>query len=249
MSRPNPSYGQGVFRRRVRITVRANEAHVDLEDANHAFRLALRHDGERITALEPEFVRHPFTTCPESGRHLAALVGRPLEELRRLRRAVETRLSCTHVMDMTALALAHVGEREFARLYDVAVEDERAGCTHARVVCDGRPVHEWVIARHMIVQPSALAGRPMMQGFHAWARDSFADREFEAALTLQRGYFVAQARRYDTSPERDHPAVRDNMPDGVCYSYSAPVVQRALRVEGSKRDFTHDAEALLRFER
>jgi hypothetical protein len=73
--------------------------------------------------------------------------------------------------------------------------------------------------------------------------------EQEAAFMLQRGYFVAQARRYDTSPEREHPAIRDGMPDGVCYSYSTPAVQRAQRMEGSKRDFTNDPEALLRFER
>lgn len=249
MSRPNPHYGTGVYRRRVRIGVVAREVRVEIEDNNHAFRLVLRHDGERVTALEPEFVRHPFTTCPESAQYLVALVGRPLGKLREERRLLETRLSCTHVTDMTGIALAHVDEAGLTRVYEIAVDDECAGRTHARIDCDGASVHDWVIARHAIVAPATLEGRPMMQGFSARARDAFAGRDLEAAVALQRGYFVAQARRYDTSPERDHPASSDGLPEGVCYSYSTPALPRALRIEGSKRDFTDDPDALLRFER
>ena len=249
MAEPNPNYGDGVFRRRVRIRVTSRQVHVDLEDSNHAFRLVLRHDGERVTAIEPEFVRHPFTTCPESGRYLAGFVGLPLHQVPDVRRALETRSSCTHVTDMTALALAHVGEQGLERVYDAEVDDERDGRTRARIICDGQAVHDWMVAGHAVVAPDVFAGRPMMRGFHAWAHEAFSGMEQEAAFMLQRGYFVAQARRYDTSPEREHPAIRDGMPDGVCYSYSTPAVQRAQRMEGSKRDFTNDPEALLRFER
>jgi len=249
MLEPNPNYGGGIFRRRVRLRVAAREAHVDLEDSNHAFRLVPRHDGERITAIESDFVRHPFTTCPESGRSLERLVGGPLDGTLEVRRVLETRSNCTHLTDMAALALAHVRRNGFERLYDIAVDDERDGRTRARIAGDGQPMHDWIIARHAIIEPQALAGRPMMQGFHAWARTAFAGVPLEAALTLQRGYFVAQARRYSSSPEREHPAIGDGMPDGVCYSYSAPVVQLAQRIEASRRDFTDDADALLRFRR
>ncbi|MBV6417642.1 MAG: hypothetical protein CMLOHMNK_02372 [Steroidobacteraceae bacterium] len=247
---PNPDYGRGIFRRQVRIRAGVREVHVDLEDSNHAFRLVLRHDGERVTAIEPQYVRHPFTTCPESSRFLVAtLVGRSLAGMPDIRRALETRYSCTHVTDMTALALGHVDEAGFERLYDIAVDDEREGRTRARIRRDGQPVHEWIIARHAIVEPAALAGRPMMQGFFAWARETFTDPAFEAATMLQRGYFVAQARRSEPTPERDHPAIGDGMPQGVCYSYSSPAVERATRIVGSRRDFTQDTGALLNFER
>jgi len=249
MLRPNPNYGDGTFRRRVRLRVAARRVDVDLEDSNHAFRLVLTHDGERITAIEPEFVRHPFTTCPESGPYMAALAGRPLEGAPDVRRALATRVSCTHVTDMAGLALAHVGEHGLERLYDIAVDDERDGRTQARITCDGQVVHGWTVARHAVVAPDAHAGRPLLKGFHAWARDAFSGTRLEAAFALQRGYFVAQARRYDTTPEREHPASGDGLPDGVCYSYSTPAVQRALRIDGSKRDFGNDADALLLFRR
>ena len=249
MLAPNPGYGSGIFRRGVRIRVDSCRVDVDLEDTNHAFRLVLRHDNERITAIEPEFVRHPFTTCPESGRYLANLIGRPLDQAPDVRRALETRFSCTHVTDMTALALAHVGDAGLERRYDVAVDDEREARTRARVACDGQFVHDWTIVRHSVEAPEALAGRPMMQGFHAWAREAFSGLPLEAAFTLQRGYFVAQARRYDPTPERDYPARGDGLPDGVCYSYSAPAVERAERIEGSRHELTDDAGAVLRFER
>lgn len=247
---PNPDYGRGIFRRQVRIRVAAREVHVDLEDSNHAFRLVLRHDGERVTAVEPQYVRHPFTTCPESARFLVAiLVGRALAERPDIRRSLETRHSCTHVTDMTALALGHVDETGLDRLYDIAVDDERDGRTRARIRCDGQPVHEWLIAGHAILEPGEIAGRPMMQGFFTWAREAFTGLALESAMMLQRGYFVAQARRYEPTPERDHPAIGDNMPQGVCYSYSSPAVERATRIEGSRRDFTNDDSALLRFVR
>lgn len=249
MLKPDPNYGGGVFRRRLRLAVVAREVEVDLEDGNHAFRLTLRHDGERVTAIEPTYIRHPFTTCPGSAAFLTALVGRPLDEPPDERRLPERRHSCTHVTDMARLALDHAREVGLQRLYDIAVDDERDGHSHARITCNGQPVHAWIIARQLITAPVELAGRPLMQGFHAWAREAFSGLALEAAIALQRGCFVAQTRRYTLTPVREHPAIGDGMPDGVCYSYSTPVVQRAERIEGSKRDFTHNADALLRFER
>lgn len=249
MLEPSPQYGAGVFRRRLRIRVGARRIDVELEDSNHAFRLGMRHDGERVTAVEPDFVRHPFTTCPESARHYARLVGLPLGQAADVRRMLETRSGCTHLTDMAALALAHAAQADFERLYDIAVDDERDGRSRARIACDGTPVFDWIVAQHTIVEPAACAGRPMMKGFHAWAREAFAGPRLEAAVALQRGYFVAQARRYRTTPERDFPATGDGMPEGVCYSYSTAAVARALRIPGSRRDFTEDASGLLRFQR
>lgn len=245
---PNPEYGSGIFRRRVRLRVAARAVHVDLEDSVHAFRVVLRHDGQCITAIEPVYVRHPFTTCPESARFLLAFVGQSLGAVPDLRRALARRHSCTHVTDMTALALAHVDAAGLTRLYDIAVDDERDGRTRARITCDGRTVHEWAVARHLLVEPRELVGRSVMQGFHGWASEVFTDSDLEAALLLQRGYLVAQTRRFIVTPVREHPAIGDGMPDGVCYSYSTPVVQRAERIEGYRRDFTASPDALLRFE-
>lgn len=249
MLTPDPDYGSGVFRRRLRLNVATREVHVELEDGNHAFRLALRHDGERITAIEPAYVRHPFTTCPGSAGFLTALVGRPLDDRPEDRRLPDRRHSCTHVTDMARLALDHVRDAGLRRLYDIEVDDECDGRSSTRISRDGQLVHEWIISRQVIVGPEELADRPMMQGFHAWVRQAFTGLALEAAIALQRGWFVAQTRRYRMTPVHEYPAIGDGMPEGVCYSYSTPAVQRAERIEGSKRDFTHRANALLRFDR
>jgi len=245
--KPNPNYGHGTFRRRLQLSIDPRHASIDLEDGNHAFRMVLRHDGERITAIESNILRHPFTTCTEAGRSLQGLVGQPLETTRDVRRLLEPRVNCTHLTDMAGLAVAHVREDALRRLYDIAVDDERDGRTRARIVCDGQTVHDWVIVRHAVVEPDAHAGRPLLQGFYAWARVAFTGLALEAAVMLQRGYFVAQSRRVIVSPASEYPAITDGLPDGLCYSYSTPAVQRAQRIDGSIRDFTNDADALLRF--
>ncbi|HVN42278.1 MAG TPA: DUF2889 domain-containing protein [Steroidobacteraceae bacterium] len=247
MLKPDPAYGHGIFRRGVRLAVASGEVKVDLEDGNHAFRMVLRHDGSRITAIDTEAVRHPFTTCPEAGKSVQVLVGRPLEAVREVRRLIETPTGCTHLTDMAGLAIAHVKEPGLRRLYEIAVDDECDARTRARIGCDGQPIHDWTIVRHLICEPKPLAGRPLMKGFHAWAATEFLGLALEAATMLQRGYFVAQSRRYSASPASEHPAISDAMPEGVCYSYTTPAVQRAQRIDGSRRDFTNDTDALLRF--
>jgi len=249
MLKPDPNYGHGTFRRGVRLAVAPGQVNVDLEDSNHAFRMVLRHDGARITAIDTEAVRHPFTTCPEAERSVQGLVGRPLDGTLDVRRRLETRSGCTHLTDMAGLAIAHATQEGLRRLYDISVDDERDGRTQARISCDGHAVHDWTIMKHTLAEPEPLAGRPVMKGFHAWATAEFSGVALEAATMLQRGYFVAQSRRFAASPAAEHPAISDGMPEGVCYSYTTPAVQRAQRIDGSRRDFTNDADALLRFRR
>ena len=184
-------------------------------------------------------MRHPFTTCPESSRFLVAtLVGRSLAGMPDIRRALETRYSCTHVTDMTALALGHVDEAGFERLYDIAVDDEREGRTRARIRRDGQPVHEWIIARHAIVEPAALAGRPMMQGFFAW-RGRPTDPAFEAATMLQR-LFRGRARFLCRRPNGIIPPSATACPGRLLLQFA---VSNGPRVSGSRRDFTQDTGA------
>lgn len=248
MGTPNPDYGSGVFRRRLHIAAEPGHVRVELEDCNHAFRLTLRHDGVCVTAVEPEAIRHPFTTCPEALAVIARVVGHSLDaDAQALRQRLVPGDNCTHLFDMTVLALAHVGDIGLRRDYDIAVDDEREGMTFARIACDGAWVHQWQVRRHVIEEPAVLSGRPVMRGFFAWAAEAFEGMPLEAAMALQRGYFVAQARRSISLPIEQHPAAGDGMPDGVCYSYNAGVVQRALRIHGSVRDYSAGPEGLLDF--
>lgn len=249
MRAPNPDYGSGLFRRRLRLQVEPRAVGVDLEDSNHGFRLRLTHDGEAVSGVQVQAVRHPFVTCSEAVAPLGRIVGMRLDaDPAALRARLVPGEQCTHLYDLAMLAHARARDTWLERLYDVVVDDEREGVTRARVWCDGVMVHDWGIRDRALATPAALHGRPMMRGFYAWAAAAFDDMPLEAAVVLQRGYFVAQSRRMLNSPAAEHPATADRMPEGTCHSYNATVVQRALRIEGAVRDLTHRPEALLRFE-
>lgn len=259
MARPNPLYGTGTFRRRIRVHAQPRQVTVELEDGNHGFRLRLWHDGERVTTVEVDPLRIPFNTCAEALRPLQRAVGHRLDEDEAtLRSRLVPGDNCTHMHDMAILAVAHAAahrdEGVSIRLYDMAVDDERDGITRARIACDGVPVHDWQIAHrpphttpHTLIAPPELAGRPAMRGFHAWASQTFEGMPREAAVALQRAYFVAQARRHSFEPVAEHPGISDGMPQGACYSYNTGAVERAFRSEGTVRDFTHTPELLLKF--
>lgn len=247
MGAPNPYYGSGIFRRRLHWRATEGLVEVEIEDSNHGFRFRLRHDGSRIVGLSVDPVRYPFTTCPEATHAVERIVGLPLADVAGLRERLPGSGNCTHMIDMALLAASHAGDSGQECVYDIAVFDERDGVTQARIECNGQLVHAWSIRAHTIEQPSVLAGKPVMRGFYAWATQTFAGMPLEAAQVLQRGYFVAQARRYTYEPIEQHPASTDGMPIGACYSYNTGAVERARRIKGSVRDYSKSSERLLQF--
>ncbi len=259
MAKPNPLYGTGIFRRRIHLRADGNTVAVELEDGNHGFRIVLRHDGEQVSGIDVDAVRHPFNTCPEAVGPLQRIVGQRLDiSAQALRDRLVPGDNCTHMFDMAALAIAHAGCSGTELEYDMAVEDEvstdeaagdeRERASSVSIACNGRSVHAWQVRAHHIVAPSTLAGMPMMRGFHAWASRQFAGAELEAATALQRAYFVAQSRRFNFDPPAANPGIGDGMPQGSCYSYNHGAVERAVRSTNTVRDFTKAPEKLLRFE-
>lgn len=247
MGKPNPDYGSGIFRRRLHWRAMQGHVEVALEDSNHGFRLRLTHDAQRITQLSAEPLRFPFTTCPEAVASVQVLVGLELTAVTEQRAALPQATNCTHLIDMALLAAAHAADTGTERLYDIAVADERDGVTHARITCGEHIVHDWTIRAHLIETPSALAGRPAMRGFYAWVAQELHGLSREAAQALQRGYFVAQSRRWNTRPIEEHPASTDGISNGACYSYHTGAVERAFRIHGSVRDCTANSDKLLKF--
>ena len=252
MAKANPRYGNGVFRRRIRLCAADGLVTVELEDGNHGFRLRLRHDGSVVRGVEADTIRHPFGTCPEAVVPLREFVGHRLADgSKALRARLDPGAHCTHLFDRAMLATEHAAQGASGRVvdYEMAVHDEAAGITRAELRRDGAALHRWDIQAHRIVAPAEHQGQPLMRGFHAWASAAFAGPELEAAAALQRAYFVAQSRRFDFEPPEANPGSADGMPHGSCYSYNRGVVERAFRSAGTVRDFTHTPEKLLRFER
>ncbi len=250
MIKSNPAYGSGVYRRRLRLRAAKGRVDVELEDSNHAFCLLLLHDGQRVLKVDAEVRRHPFVTCSEASARLLPLVGADIrtDDSAALRQRLPQSANCTHLHDMAMLALAHSRDQpSFVRTYDISVADERDGLTAARIDCDGEQVHAWQVCSDAVAEPLEYAGKPMKRGFYVWASRHYSDMPLEAAVALQRGYFVAQSRRVARLPFQDFPASADNMPDGTCYSYNHDVVARALRIEGTVWDLTYKPELLLQF--
>ena len=87
----------------------------------------------------------------------------------------------------------------------------------------------------------------MLAGFSAWANETFEGPEREAAFVLSKGVFVAFSRIYDMSAIGGQSALEHESMLGACYTYSAGVVQHAVRNHDSVRDFTDTPEQLLKF--
>lgn len=243
----NPSYGRGVFRRRIRLIAAPGAVRAALEDVAHAMRLVLRHDGGRITAIEPEFRRIPLTTCGGAADPLRAFVGLPLATpLRRLLAEHNPRAHCTHIYDLAQLAMAHA-LRGGVRQYDVEVPDEHPGPVWARLLRDGTEVYRWQVFEGRILAPEPLAGRPLVKGFSLWAYELFgADPEaLEAAMVFSKGYLVSSSRRYDMSRYVGRSASEAHTMRGACHSYSEPAVFQAVTIGGTHRDLTDVGDELL----
>ena len=105
----NPDYGDGLYRRRIRLTALDREVTGELEDDCHGFRVRVSHDGAAVTDISADTLRVPLTTCSGAIRPLRALVGTRLHTPPpAIVAAVDPRANCTHLYDLTLLAIAHL---------------------------------------------------------------------------------------------------------------------------------------------
>lgn len=247
----NPNYGSGAFRRRIRLcNQNSNQVSAELEDCNHGFRLTIKHQQQRIIAIEVEALRYPLSSCPGAIKPLQALVGCRLDDsISAFKQASPPRSNCTHLYDLALLAVDHAQRHEVERVYDVEVPDSVSAEQSMSVHRNGEKIHHWQTDQQRIVEPGSLSGKPLMQGFSQWSQQYFNNAEqLEAALVLQRGYFVARARRVELNNRGGEPAINDSMMIGACYSYSPGVVEQAIRLPGTVRDFSDKPEQLLTFQ-
>ena len=244
----NPAYGSGIYRRRVRLTRSPGAMLAEMEDCNHGFKTVVEHDGEQVSAIRGEALRTPLTTCNEALSQLQRLVGASIRcSAVELNVIADARANCTHWLDLTVLAINQIPRESDTRLYDVAVTDEINGLSQLRVYLDGELVHDWRARGMELLGPGRLAGCTLFRGFATWASKRFEGDELESALVLQRGNFVAQARRKDPHGSDSGQSAKAHGRGAVCYSYSPGNVERATHPPDSVRDFTDAPEQLLRF--
>lgn len=250
----NPNYGKSIYRRRIRLIAEGNSVIGELEDTMHGFRSCVEHDGECVTTVTGDAIRYPLSSCPGALEPLQELVGVSIQSTaEEINRQGNPFGNCTHLYDLSILAVAQarrltlntdLGDYQ----YDVEVHDETEAGSRATVSLNGERIHDWLTQRFQIVEPGPLAGNTLFQGFSAWAKQHFQGIELEAAHVLQKGYFVAQANRFDTNKLAGKPALIEESRRNVCYSFSDGTVENAIRLGTNARDFTDTPEQLLKFE-
>lgn len=252
----NPHYGSGTYRRRIRLVrngdARQGHVHGALEDCNHGFQSTVFYVNGKVTDIQPEFERIPFSTCDGAYRPLQNLIGAltastPAELL-----AIAPPLSnCTHLHDLTLLAIAHSQRHETVVQYDIEVTDAIAGISRLRVwrtadACTKQLIHEWQSFNLAICSPPELKDKPLFFGFSRWANERFQSIENEAAFILQKGNLVSIGRMLDVANMTGSRAKDEN--DRVaCFTYSPENSANAYRIAGTVRDFTNTEEQLLKF--
>ncbi|MEO8695386.1 MAG: hypothetical protein ABI658_17810 [Acidimicrobiales bacterium] len=239
--------GTSMFRRRIRLrNIDASYTVGELEDDCHHFRVELRHDGESILSAAGEYLRGPWTTCQTAGQPLRAIEGHPLRpQASALGSYAEPRDNCTHLFDLTGLAMAHACRAQSERQYDMLVTDMQeppALAQEAIIWCDGAEVVRWQLEQREVVAPEAWAGVPLRNKFIRWAEERLDPDTAEAAVALRRVIDISMSRVGDLDRFDRADGVTDGPGTtmmGRCMTYSPQNVAIALRVKGSARSW-HD---------
>ncbi len=244
---PNPDYGNGIYRRALRLTNRApGEVFGELEDMVHAMRCSISHADGVVTAVKGEFVRWPMTTCPGAVAQLQMLVGIRLDTpVGWFFSEGRARRNCTHFYDLAIAMLFHARRDEAVRRYDVVIPDHPGpDPVRASLLRNGKVALEWLVAADStILSPEPFAGRKPMAGFSSWATEILDPETLDMALVLQKGYWQSGARRALTGLLRGPIMGREDQHKGVCHTFSSPQFEQAVRVP-SWRDFTDGSELL-----
>jgi hypothetical protein len=209
--------------------------------------VTVHHDGARVIAVNGDGTRYPWTTCPDAIEPLRALAGAALTtRLSALGDHAPARQNCTHLYDLSGLAIAHAARgMDSTRTYDVAIPDRDGMDTEPELWRDGALLFRWRVAGRTITGPPPFVDVSLRGGFIAWAEATLDTDTAEAASVLRRACDISFGRTmdldvFDTADMLGAP-VR-----GTCHSFQPGTIERAVRVKGQTRDFTDDPASLLR---
>ena len=235
----DPSYGNAIARRRIRLRNEPGLVVASVNDVFHEMICRLRHDGQVVTDIDAGMVRNPTSICPSAVGGLGRLVGRALDTPRQdICGGGAARTYCTHLLDLSLLSMAHAQRAEPERIYEASVPDETNAPVDIEVQCNGTTVHSWQVSCGRILQPGPLAGKPMLSGFARWVEGAFSGDALEAARVLAQTYFVAQGRRLNASLLEHRTLLRGLGMMGVCHAYQPENMVRGVYSATNMRDFT-----------
>jgi hypothetical protein len=241
--------GTSLFRRRIRlVNVDAGRTIGELEDDCHHFRIDLRHDGNRIERADGTYMRGPWTTCALAGEPLRAVEGRPLAaRASAIGDYADARANCTHMFDLTGLAMAQARRAVRERQYDLVVTDWQGPSLQqsATIWRDGETIVHWDLEQREVSGPADWVGAPLRNKFIRWAEDHFDADIAEAAIALRRVIDIAVSRTGDLDRFERAEGMTSSVMMGRCMTYSPQYVPLAIRVKGSARNWEHHAPLML----
>lgn len=157
----------------------------------------------------------------------------------------EARQNCTHLFDLSGLAIAHAARNNAdVRTYDVSIPDRDGTRTAPELWRDGEPVLRWDLAGRTIRGPAPFVDVSLRGGFLAWAEETFDADLAEAATILRRACDISLGRVMDLDVFETAEMLGDQV-RGTCHSFQPEMMVKAVRVKGQTRDFTDDSTALL----
>lgn len=237
----NPDYGSGCYRRLLSFYVLDGAVLGTIDDSHHAMWLLLRHDGQRIESVEADIGRGPATSCRGSASGLQSLIGLPFQADGHAAMALlDCVQNCTHLSDLALWSL-RVAQREpvGSRVeYRIRVEDDGGAPFRIEIAKDGRTIHSWLVSGNGVLAPAPLTSMPLLRGFMAKARAHFQHDSLEAAIMLQRGFWVARGRRHIVDAAPVPLTFYEDMED-ACYSYAGEQWRTATSHVDYVRDVTH----------
>jgi hypothetical protein len=224
-----------------------NRVLVEMEDLAHGMSCILEHDGRRVTAIRPAFHRVPMNTCATAGDPLQTIVGMPIgSDFSTFYAGGRARQNCTHMFDLAWLGVVHATRGERVRDYLMEMPDDGENSWPSTLRRDGKVILQWRLNNSTILNPEPFTGRHLFRGFTTWAVETFKGDELEAILVLQKGCFVAQSRRYEL-PDGPLTAAEQQSNTGLCHGFALERITQAIRLAGTRRDFTEHPVRLLKF--
>jgi hypothetical protein len=210
-----------------------------MQDDYHHFRVRIAHDRKQIVSVDADAFRHPWDLCARAPSELAVLAGMPLRaRMSDLNRAIDARLHCTHLLDLSALMIGLINRGVQHREYQIEIPYRVDQKTSATLKRDGREILRWSVEGDRIVSPEPYTGRDIGRGFVQFADAHFDAEGSEAALVLRRAVFVSHGRGTPLDDVVVAPV------HGVCFVQNAERGPSARRLFQTRLDFTHDGERL-----
>jgi hypothetical protein len=235
------------YRRRIRlVSVDGNTVVADLEDDFHRFTLTLKHDNGRIAGLKGEAIRYPWSACPGADALLSRFVGLELfERSTDLAGHDDPRQHCTHMFDLTSLAVPQARAGRTTRQYDAFIPDFVDRKSTPTLWRDGEVVLEWHTDRGTITGPAPFTDVSMTKGFVRWAVDALDDETLEGAMVLRRAWDIGRARYRELDHMETAAELAPHLGPTPCFTFQPTVVNRSKRMKGTARDWTDNPDALL----